>query len=248
VCNIDYVFRHWDPGTVRVSSVSAVEVTRTDDGVVVHAGPRAPGVGIPRRGWADFVAAVRGGEFDATLDGDDALRTGDVTATDAVEVTRTGGGVFLRVLPGAGIVHIPRREWWDFIAGVHGGEFDDTLPENEGDPPPDTTGSPVVVHRRPGPPGGHGPDTRGNAVDDAERYENALRWVGHIATAHYFGRAFDPEHMRALANLALDVLAGRELPDYQTAAGKAMERARKHAAELAVELAEQFAEEADDSR
>ena len=164
MCYIDYVYRHWDPGTVRVSPVGAVEVTRTDLGVMLHAGPGAPGVGIPRRGWAVFVAAVRGGEFDATLDNNDALRTGDVEplATDAVEVRRTGGGVFLHVLP-ASIVHIPRKEWWDFIAGVHGGEFDDTLPEVECGPPPDTAGSPVVIRRRPG-PGGRGPDTRGDAA------------------------------------------------------------------------------------
>jgi hypothetical protein len=38
---------------------------------------------------------------------------------------------------------------------------------------------------------------------DAEyRYANALKWIRTVAGLHYFGGAFDPEHMRALANLA----------------------------------------------
>jgi hypothetical protein len=131
MCNIDHIFHARIPGsTEKVAAVGGVEVTRADDGVVLHAGPGAPGVKISRLGWGDFAAAVLEGEFDATLDNNDTFRTSDVEprATDVVEVTRTHDGVFLRVLPGSNTVHIPRKEWWDFIAGIYGKTFDDTLP------------------------------------------------------------------------------------------------------------------------
>lgn len=143
MCNIDYIFHHWDPGTGRVKPVSAVEVTRTDGGVMLHAGPGAPGIKISEWGWADFVAAVRHGEFDATLGNQVTFRSSDVEpqATDVVEVTRTDSGVFLHVKPGTGMVHIPRMVWWNFIAGVYGKEFDDTLPDTEDDGASDVIGS-----------------------------------------------------------------------------------------------------------
>jgi hypothetical protein len=130
MCDINYVFYAWSPDVVRVTPISAVEVTRTDDGVLLHAGPGVPGIRISLSGWGDFVTAVRAGEFDATLDDDYSFRTGDIRplATDAVEVARTRDGVFLHVLPGTGVVHIPRREWRDFIGGIYGRTFDDTLP------------------------------------------------------------------------------------------------------------------------
>jgi hypothetical protein len=62
MCNIDYVHYAWSPDAERVMPISAVEVTRTDDEVLL------------------------------------------------------------------GIVHIPRKEWWDFIGGIYGRTFDDTLP------------------------------------------------------------------------------------------------------------------------
>ena len=40
-----------------------------------------------------------------------------------------------------------------------------------------------------------------------QRYRNALLWIRTIAGMHYFGDAFNPEHMRALANLAADALS-----------------------------------------
>lgn len=71
------------------------------------------------------------------------------------------------------------------------------------------------------------------------RHQNALKWIRHIAGMHYFGGAFDPEHMRDLANLAADALAGsRDLPDFD----EAQKRSRKRAARLAAKFARNFTE------
>lgn len=131
MCNIDHIIQG-DSAMGKTTPRSGVEVTRTDDGVLLHAGPGAPGIKISPLGWGDFSAAVLEGEFDASLDNNDTFRTSDVepSATDVVEVTRTHDGVFLRVLPGSSTVHIPRKEWCDFIAGVYGKTFDDTLPSS----------------------------------------------------------------------------------------------------------------------
>lgn len=65
------------------------------------------------------------------------------------------------------------------------------------------------------------------------RYANALRWIRAIAGMHYFGGAFDPEHMRSIANIAADALAGnRDLPDCEEALAKSQARAQKMADEL----------------
>lgn len=65
------------------------------------------------------------------------------------------------------------------------------------------------------------------------RYENALKWIRLITGLHYFGGAFEPEHMRSLANLAADALSGdRDLPDFEEAQAKTQERARKMADRL----------------
>jgi hypothetical protein len=72
-------------------------------------------------------------------------------------------------------------------------------------------------------------------MDFEYRYENHLKWLRHIAGLHYFGGAFEPEHMRTLANLAanaLDVRHGRDLPDYD----EAMAKAKVHAQEMAESL------------
>jgi hypothetical protein len=90
------------------------------------------------------------------------------------------------------------------------------------------------------------PPPEGTPVDDAARYENALLWVRHLAGAHYQGGAFDPEHMRALANIAEDALIGREVPDFEDAGRRAVEQAREHAAELTAELAAQLADDEDE--
>jgi len=61
-----------------------------------------------------------------------------------------------------------------------------------------------------------------------EGLRNALRWVHFIAGLHWMGQAFEPHHMRALANLAADALAGKDLPEF----GKVTEEARKEAEEI----------------
>lgn len=68
------------------------------------------------------------------------------------------------------------------------------------------------------------------------RYENALKWITLIAGSHYWGGAFEPEHMRSIANIAADALAGKDLPDHD----EAMEKARVHAGELAGRLGLNF--------
>jgi hypothetical protein len=64
------------------------------------------------------------------------------------------------------------------------------------------------------------------------RYQNALKWLRSLAGLHYMGGAFDPEHMRDLANIAADALAGRNLADWEDAMEGAQERARKWAGEM----------------
>lgn len=75
-------------------------------------------------------------------------------------------------------------------------------------------------------------------VDPREyRLENALKWIRTITWMHYFGGAFDPEHMRTLANIAADALAGeRDLPDFDAAAKKSKKKARKWAARFGSDL------------
>ena len=55
--------------------------------------------------------------------------------------------------------------------------------------------------------------------------ENGLKWLRQVALLHYMGGAFEPEHMRDIANVAAKVINGKDLPDYDLA----MTRARKHA-------------------
>lgn len=53
-------------------------------------------------------------------------------------------------------------------------------------------------------------------TDRVHRLEETLRWIRLTAGLHYLGQAFDPEHMRAIANLAADALEGvkPELADF----------------------------------
>lgn len=50
------------------------------------------------------------------------------------------------------------------------------------------------------------------AMSDRKRRNmiNALQRIRFIAAMHYMGGAFDPEHMRDLANIAADALAGKD--------------------------------------
>jgi hypothetical protein len=55
-------------------------------------------------------------------------------------------------------------------------------------------------------------------------------WIRHLAALHFIGDAFDPEHMRSLANIASDTVNGKEFPDYYQTTVKARERAFEEAA------------------
>jgi len=80
-----------------------------------------------------------------------------------------------------------------------------------------------------------GPRDSQLSTDPEERYRNALLWVRTIAGMHYFGGAFDPEHMRDIANLAANALDGKDLPDCEERMRAARARAR--------EMAERFGQE-----
>lgn len=45
-----------------------------------------------------------------------------------------------------------------------------------------------------------------------ENYHNALEHIRLAATMHYFGGAFEPEHMRAIANLCIRALNDEDVP------------------------------------
>ena len=65
------------------------------------------------------------------------------------------------------------------------------------------------------------------------RNENALKWIRLIAGMHYFGGAFEPEHMRGIANIAADALTGkRDLPDFDESMARSEKKARKWADQL----------------
>jgi hypothetical protein len=55
--------------------------------------------------------------------------------------------------------------------------------------------------------------------------ENALKWLRQVALLHYMGGAFEPEHMRDIANVAAKVIGGKALPDYDLAMARSREKA-----------------------
>ncbi len=75
------------------------------------------------------------------------------------------------------------------------------------------------------------------ALEQEQRYRNALLWLRLIAFGHYFGGAFDPEHMRDLANVAARALNGEDLPDFDESAAKARKKAAKWAERFGREMA-----------
>lgn len=79
------------------------------------------------------------------------------------------------------------------------------------------------------------------ALEWEERYRNALSWIRMIAAMHYIGGAFEPEHMRDLANVAANALDGKDLPDFEESTAKARKKASKRAARFGREMAGQEA-------
>lgn len=63
-----------------------------------------------------------------------------------------------------------------------------------------------------------------------DRYHNALLWIRHVAFLHYMGGAFDPEHMRDLANMATASLQDKDFPDYAQSMAESREKAAEWAA------------------
>lgn len=69
--------------------------------------------------------------------------------------------------------------------------------------------------------------------EQAYRLMNALKYIQMIAGMHYFGGAFEPEHMRGLANIAADALGGlKDLPDFEVMQEASQRRAQKWADRL----------------
>jgi hypothetical protein len=71
---------------------------------------------------------------------------------------------------------------------------------------------------------------RAESPATARRCQNALTWIRHVAALHYLGGAFDPEHMRDLANMATAALQGKDFPDYAESMAKGQEKAAEWAA------------------
>jgi hypothetical protein len=64
-------------------------------------------------------------------------------------------------------------------------------------------------------------------MSDEDPYVNGLKWIAHTAAVHYMGQAFQPIHMKGLADLALTVLAGDDLPDFDEAMAAARQRGKQ---------------------
>lgn len=69
---------------------------------------------------------------------------------------------------------------------------------------------------------------------------NALQWIRQEATLHYLGDAFDPIHMRTIANMAIAALRGEPFPDYEEAMARARESAREMMTDLGFTLVDGF--------
>lgn len=84
------------------------------------------------------------------------------------------------------------------------------------------------------------------STEDERRYQNALLWIRHVAMLHYFGGAFDPEHMRDLANMATAALQGKDFPEYEKSMTESREKAAEWAALFAA-MADELKEEEEPS-
>jgi hypothetical protein len=84
-------------------------------------------------------------------------------------------------------------------------------------------------------------ETAARLTETGARYENALLWVRHLALLHYLGEAFDPEHMRTVANIAANALADdrfrvEALPDYEETSRAAQAEAERLSAVFAAAI------------
>lgn len=92
-----------------------------------------------------------------------------------------------------------------------------------------------------------------NRILYVQNLENTLRWIRSLALTHYFGDAFDPEHMRSIANMAADALMewqGGELktmPDFDGCAEEAKLKAAEWAELWHSELREDYVTSPDDT-
>jgi hypothetical protein len=146
------------PPSVDPTSTDVVEVAVSLVGVLLRVNSRTDGpstpVPISMWGWGDFIAAIAGndheGEFPIPMPRGVTYRSSEVTdkSADAVEVSRTDGGVLLRVVPvvrftptGDGgysmhvdpettvhAVDVPWRAWVDFVEEAHSKVYSVTLP------------------------------------------------------------------------------------------------------------------------
>lgn len=69
-----------------------------------------------------------------------------------------------------------------------------------------------------------------NRNEHIRQLENVLKWIRYKAFVHYWGGAFDPEHMKDIANFCVDGLNGTfdvQLPDYETVWAEASNTAKE---------------------
>jgi hypothetical protein len=71
-------------------------------------------------------------------------------------------------------------------------------------------------------------ETEDVEVDNETYFLSALQWIRYFATMHWLGDAFDPVHMRQIANFASAAIRGEPIDDF----AEATARARAKAAEL----------------
>jgi hypothetical protein len=146
------------PPAADPTSPDVVEVAVSLVGVLLRVNSRTDGpstpVPISMWGWGDFIAAIAGnnheGEFPIPMPRGVTYRSSEVTdkSADAVEISRTGSGVLLTVVPavrftptgGGGYsmhvdpeaavhaVNVPWRAWVDFVEEAHSEVYNVTLP------------------------------------------------------------------------------------------------------------------------
>jgi len=78
------------------------------------------------------------------------------------------------------------------------------------------------------------------SADQQAGFYRALSHISRLAGLHYVGGAFEPEHMRLIADLAADALAGRPIPppvDVRVPA--AIEAAEEYGAWIRSEIGEE---------